>query len=193
MPQPLILASTSRYRRELLERLGIPFSAESPGVSENHLADESPADRALRLAIAKADAVAARHPGAVVIGSDQVAAAGDTVLDKPETAVRAREQLARLSGSTARFLTAVSIRSHNAAIRLDHLETVTVRFRPLSAAEIERYVAREQPLDCAGSFKSEALGITLFEAVESRDPTALVGLPLIWVAQALRQAGFQLP
>jgi len=193
MPQPLILASTSRYRRELLERLGIPFSAESPGVPENHLADEPPANRALRLARAKADAVAARHPGAVVIGSDQVAAAGDTVLDKPETSVRAREQLARLSGNTARFLTAVSIRCHSVAIHLDHLETVTVRFRPLSAAEIERYVAREQPLDCAGSFKSEALGITLFEAVESRDPTALVGLPLIWVAQALRQAGYTLP
>ena len=193
MPSPLILASTSRYRRELLERLGFPFSAESPGVHEDHLADEKPESRACRLAAAKAEAVAVRHPDAVVIGSDQVACAGDTVLDKPHTAVRAREQLARLSGNTARFLTAVSIRCQSAGIRLDHLDIVTVRFRPLCADEIERYVAREQPLDCAGSFKSEALGITLFEAVESRDPTSLVGLPLIWVAKALRQVGFQLP
>ncbi len=193
MPPPLILASTSRYRRALLERLGIPFSTQSPGVHEDHLVDEKPESRACRLATAKAEAVAARHPDAVVVGSDQVACTGDTVLDKPHTSVRAREQLARLSGSTARFLTAVSIRHQNAGIQLDHMDVVTVRFRPLTADEIERYVAREQPLDCAGSFKSEALGVTLFESVESWDPTGLVGLPLIWVAQALRQAGYQLP
>ena len=193
MTPPLILASTSRYRRELLNRLGLAFTVEAPGVTENHLVGEPPQSRALRLSAAKADAVADRHPDAVVIGSDQVAATATGVLDKPGTASRAREQLARLSGHSAQFLTAVSIRHQKAGISLDHIETVAVHFRTLSAAEIDRYVAKEQPLDCAGSFRSEALGITLFTAVESRDPTALVGLPLIWVADALRRAGFELP
>jgi septum formation protein len=176
-----------------LQRLGIPFAAEAPGVPEDALPDESPAVRAMRLAAAKAEAVALRHPGAVVIGSDQVCAAGRRVLDKPGTVERACEQLSVLSGKTARFLTAVAIRHWHSGLSLNHLDTVTVRFRPLSRAEITRYVEREQPLDCAGSFKSEALGITLFEAVQSSDPTSLVGLPLIWVAGALRQAGYWLP
>ncbi len=193
MTPPLILASTSRYRRELLNRLGIAFTVEAPAVAENHLVGEPPQSRALRLAAAKADAVADRHPDAVVIGSDQVAATAMGVLDKPGTASRAREQLSRLSGHSAQFLTAVSIRCQKAGINLDHIETVAVHVRPLSAAEIDRYVAREQALDCAGSFRSEALGITLFSAVESRDPTALIGLPLIWVADALRKAGYALP
>jgi septum formation protein len=192
-PQPpLILASTSPFRRELLERLGLAFSVQAPGVDEAHLPGEPPTERALRLAAAKAEAVALRHPGAVVIGSDQVAAAGGVILDKPGTVERAHAQLKHLSGSQARFHTACAVRWHNTGYSVNHLETVTVAVRDLTAAEIENYVAREQPLNCAGSFKSEGLGIALFARIESEDPTALVGLPLIWLAGALRQAGFSL-
>jgi septum formation protein len=192
-PQPpLILASTSPYRRELLERLGIPFSVEGSDVDEVHLQGEPATERALRLAAAKAEAVALRHPGAVVIGSDQVAAAGGVVLDKPGTVERACQQLKHLAGSQARFHTACAVRWHNTGFSVNHLETVTVAVRDLTAAEITAYVAREQPLNCAGSFKSEGLGIALFSRIESEDPTALVGLPLIWLASALRQAGYSL-
>jgi septum formation protein len=189
----LILASASPYRRELLARLGLPFEAVSPEVSETHTGAESPADRALRLALAKAHAVARRHPAAVVIGSDQVAAVGEEVLDKPGDAARARAQLASLSGRAARFYTACAVLGSSAGVPLAHVDTTTVVFRALSANEIERYVAREQPYDCAGAFKVEALGISLLECIESQDPTALIGLPLIWLAGALRGAGFQLP
>jgi septum formation protein len=188
----LILASTSPFRRELLERLGLTFTVEAPGVDEAHLQGEPPTERALRLAVAKAEAVALRHPGAVVIGSDQVAAAGGVILDKPGTVERAQQQLKHLSGSQARFHTACAVRWHNTGFSVNHLETVTVAVRDLTAAEIENYIAREQPLNCAGSFKSEGLGIALFSRIESEDPTALVGLPLIWLAGALRQAGFSL-
>jgi septum formation protein len=192
-PQPpLILASTSPYRRELLERLGVPFAVEAPDVDEAHLAGEAPTDRALRLAAAKAEAVALRHPGAVVIGSDQVAAAGGIILDKPGTVERACQQLRHLAGSQARFHTACALRWHNTGFSVNHLDTVTVAVRDLTSEEIAAYVAREQPLNCAGSFKSEGLGIALFSRIESQDPTALVGLPLIWVAGALRQAGYRL-
>jgi septum formation protein len=192
-PQPpLILASTSPYRRELLERLGVPFAVEAPDVDEAHLADEPPTERALRLAAAKAEAVSRRHPGAVVIGSDQVAAAGGVILDKPGTVERACQQLKHLAGSQARFHTACAVRWHNTGFSVNHLDTVTVAVRDLTAAEIAAYVAREQPLNCAGSFKSEGLGIALFSRIESEDPTALVGLPLIWLAGALRQAGYRL-
>jgi len=189
---PLILASTSPYRRELLERLGLPFTVESPGVDEADLPGEPPGERALRLAAAKAEAVALRHPGAVVIGSDQVAAAGGVILDKPGTAERACQQLRHLSGGLARFHTACAVRWHNSGFSVNHLETVTVSVRDLSEDEIRNYVDREQPLNCAGSFKSEGLGIALFSRIESDDPTALVGLPLIWLAGALRQAGYRL-
>jgi septum formation protein len=189
----LILASTSVYRRELLERLGLPFEAISPGVSEAHVAGESPADRALRLALAKADAVARLHPQAVVIGADQVAACGDELLDKPGDAARCRAQLARLSGRTALFYTACALRGGGGSVHRAHIDTTTVVFRSLSAEEIERYVARELPLDCAGGFRAEALGISLFECIESKDPTALIGLPLIWLAAALREAGLRVP
>ncbi|HTC45268.1 MAG TPA: Maf family nucleotide pyrophosphatase [Steroidobacteraceae bacterium] len=192
-PKPaLILASTSPFRRELLERLGLPFTVEAPDVDEAHLPGEPPTERALRLAAAKAEAVALRHPGAVVIGSDQVAAVGGVVLDKPGTIERAHQQLKHLSGSQAHFHTACALRWHNTGFSVNHLQTVTVTVRDLTPAEIENYVAREQPLNCAGSFKSEGLGIALFSRIESEDPTALVGLPLIWVAGALRQAGFSL-
>lgn len=196
--RPLILASTSRYRRELLARLGLPFDCVAPNVGETPLTGEAPAERALRLARAKAAAVAARHPGAVVIGSDQVAAAGETVLDKPGDAATACAQLARLSGGAAQFHTACAVMGPGGDIpaghvALIHVDLTEVRFRPLSAEEIARYVERDQPLDCAGSFKSEALGIALFERVSTTDPTALVGLPLIWLAGALRRAGYRVP
>ena len=189
----LILASTSVYRRELLARLGLPFEALPPGVSEAYIANESPADRALRLALEKAGAVSRAHPQAVVIGADQVAACADQLLDKPGDAARCREQLAMLSGRTALFYTACTVLGRGGTVHFSHIDTTTVVFRTLSGAEIERYVARERPFDCAGGFRVEALGISLFECVESRDPTALIGLPLIWLAAALRDAGFPVP
>lgn len=190
---PLILASTSPYRRELLARFAIDFEVEPPGVSEAHLPGESPADRALRLATAKAQAVSARHPQALVIGSDQVAALNAEVLDKPGDASRCRGQLARLSGHSAHFYTACVLLGAEPPVHLAHVDTTTVVFRQLSAAEIARYVERERPFDCAGGFRAEASGIALFEYIESQDPTALIGLPLIWLASGLRGAGFRLP
>jgi septum formation protein len=190
---PLILASTSPYRRALLERFALPFEALPPKVPEDHLPGESPADRARRLADAKAQALAGAHPEAIVIGSDQVAASGATVLDKPGDARRCEAQLTRLSGSTAHFYTACTVLGVRGALRRTHLDTTTVSFRVLSAAEIGRYVEREQPFDCAGGFKAEGAGIALFESIQSQDPTALIGLPLIWLAQTLREAGFDVP
>jgi len=185
---PLILASTSRYRKELLERLRLPFTAESPAVDETAVAGESPAALAERLAEAKARAVAARHAGhVVVIGSDQVAACAGRRLGKPGTPDRAREQLAAASGQVVVFHTAVALVHRGGVER--HRDQTRVRFRSLSPAEIARYVEIESPLDCAGSFKSEGLGVALFETIDSEDPTALVGLPLIWLAAALRRAG----
>jgi septum formation protein len=192
MPE-LILASTSPYRRLLLERLGIPFAALPPQTPEDAVAGELPPDRALRLAVAKAQAIASRRPDAVVIGSDQVAAVGSKILDKPGDAARSRAQLAAASGSSARFHTACAVIAPQAGIRMVHIDTTTVFFRSLSDQEIERYVERERPFDCAGGFRAEGLGISLFESIESRDPTALIGLPLIWLACALRRAGYLLP
>jgi septum formation protein len=190
---PLILASTSRYRRSLLERIAPPFEAMSPGVDEAPLAGEVPRARALRLSLAKARAVAERYPNAIVIGSDQVAALGERVLDKPGSEAVCREQLRALSGNTAHFFTGCAVLGLDAGLTYEHLDTTTVVFRELADTEIHRYVAREQPFDCAGGFKVEALGITLFERVESADPTALIGLPLIWLASALRKAGYLMP
>jgi len=190
---PLLLASSSRYRRELLARLGIAFEAIAPGVPEMPVAGESATDRALRLAHAKADALAQRYPGAIVIGSDQVAAAGEQLLGKPGDAQHCRAQLSGLSGKSAQFHTACVIIGVNAGVHTAHVDTTTVVFRALAAQEIERYVAREQPYDCAGGFKAEALGIALFDCIESQDPTALIGLPLIWLAGALRSAGYPVP
>jgi septum formation protein len=190
---PLILASTSRYRRELLGRLGAEFAVVAPGVAEDHRASESPADRALRLATVKAQAVAARHPGTLVIGSDQVACCAGRVLDKPGDAAGCRAQLAALSGHPSQFYTACVLLGGPAGLHLAHIDTTTVVFRTLSAEEIARYVEREQPYDCAGGFKAEGLGVALLECIESQDPTALIGLPLIWLAGALRAAGYRLP
>jgi septum formation protein len=188
----LILASTSRYRRALLERFGVPLETISPGVDETQHANEEPLDLAHRLARLKAEAIAARHPNSVAIGSDQVAACGRLILGKPENEERCREQLKTMGGQRVNFYTGVHV-VNSKGDRESHLDVTTVLFRPISDEEIARYVAREKPLDCAGGFKVEGLGITLFERIDSQDPTALIGLPLIWLAGALRRAGFALP
>jgi len=187
----LLLASTSRYRAELLSRLRVPFSCASPGVDETPLPGESPLALATRLAHAKAAAVAMRQPGSWAIGSDQVAELEGQALGKPGTHAAACAQLAAMSGREVLFHTAVCV--SNADSHWEAIDLTRVRFRPLRSDEIERYIAAELPLDCAGSFKCEGLGITLFEAIHSRDPTALVGLPLIALSRLLRQAGHQLP
>jgi len=189
----LVLASTSPYRRALLARLALPFDVVAPEVTEEEVAAEPPAERARRLARAKAQAVAHQYPDAIVLGSDQVACLGDRVLHKSAHAAGCREQLAALSGNSARFHTACAIIGTHARVDLAHVDTTTVAVRALGADEIERYIAREQPFDCAGSFKVESLGIALMERIDSSDPTALIGLPLIWVAQALRSCGYALP
>ena len=186
-PPPLVLASTSRYRRELLQRLRLPFEAVAPGVDETPLAGETPAGLAQRLALAKARAVRAMRPGAVVIGSDQVADLDGEPIGKPHTHERAVAQLTRLSGRRVVFQTAVAVLAEGFERVL--LAPVVVRFRVLAPAEIEFYLRTEEPYDCAGSAKSETLGIALLEAIESDDPTALVGLPLIRTAALLREAG----
>ena len=187
----LILASTSRYRRELLERLRLPFQVARPEVDETPNAGESPPALARRLARAKAEAIATQLPDAWVIGSDQVAALGSQPLGKPGTRDKAIAQLRAMSGREIQFHTAVALVRGDTV--LEAMDTTRVLFRSLQPAEIERYVEAEQPLDCAGSFKSEGLGITLFDAIESSDPTALVGLPLIALSGLLRKAGFTLP
>ena len=193
MTEPaLVLGSTSRYRRELLARLGLAFDCVAPGVDETPQADEAPDELVVRLARAKAAAVARARPDGCVLGSDQLAEFGGRVLGKPGAPERACEQLAAMSGRDVTFLTALCVMRGEHEVGL-HLDRTVVRFRALSAAEIERYVVAERPLDCAGSFKSEGLGITLFEAIETRDPTALIGLPLIATARLLRAAGFALP
>ncbi|GAB1595476.1 Maf family protein [Lysobacter claricitrinus] len=188
----LVLASTSRYRRELLERLGLPFDCIAPGVDETPRDDESPQALVERLARAKAGAVANATPRACVIGSDQLAEFDGRILGKPGTPERAVAQLASMSGRRVTFLTALCVMRDENEIGL-HVDRTVVRFRDLSNAEIERYVDAERPYDCAGSFKSEGRGIALFEAIETNDPTALVGLPLIATARLLRDAGFALP
>ncbi|QXL84525.1 Maf family nucleotide pyrophosphatase [Comamonas sp. NLF-1-9] len=192
-PPALILASTSRYRRELLQRLRLEFSVLAPEVDETPQAGEAPAALALRLARAKAQAVAAREPQALVIGSDQVADLAGEPLGKPGTHERALRQLQRMSGQTVVFHTAVALACQASGLLQTDLASVRVRFRTLQADEIERYLRAETPYDCAGSAKSEGLGIALLEAIDSDDPTALVGLPLIRVARLLRAAGVRLP
>jgi septum formation protein len=197
-PPPLILASTSRYRRELLERLKLPFSCVAPGVDEALLPHETGLALVARLARAKAWAVAAQHPQAWVIGSDQVAVRSDgagkeSILGKPGSAARCIQQLEECSGQTLMFITAVALLKHESGEPQEFIDTTRVRYRTLDRASIERYVEREQPLDCAGGFKSEALGITLCDSIDSADPTGLVGLPLIKLAALLRAVGFELP
>jgi septum formation protein len=185
----LILASTSRYRRELLERLRIPFRALAPHTDETPLPGEAPAALAERLALAKARALAAVHPDAVVIGADQVADVDGVAIGKPGNHERAVAQLRAMSGRTIVFQTALAVVRASTGFAEVRRIPVPVRFRTLGDAEIEFYLRTEQPYDCAGSAKCETLGIALLEAIESDDPTALVGLPLIQTASLLRAAG----
>lgn len=189
----LVLASTSPYRRQLLERFGIRFTVAAPDVDETPLPGETPIDLANRLARAKAEVIAHRHPASVVVGSDQVALFGREVIGKPGNPERCIEQLKMLSGQRLAFHTAVNVIQSDTGSNQSHLDITTVHFRKLTNDEIERYVARERPVNCAGGFKAEALGITLFDRIESQDPTALIGLPLIWLSAALRRTGFTLP
>ncbi|WP_036594641.1 Maf family protein [Ottowia thiooxydans] len=191
--RPLILGSTSRYRRELLERLGQDFKVAAPNVDETPHPGEAPRALAERLALAKAREVALRHPHAIVIGSDQVADLHGEPLGKPGTHERAVEQLRRMSGQTVIFQTALAVVCMDTGFERSDLAAVEVQFRTLDGAEIERYLRAEEPYDCAGSAKSEGLGIALLEAIVSDDPTALVGLPLIRTARLLRAAGRTLP
>ena len=185
----LILASTSRYRRELLNRLRVPFAVVAPEVDETARIAERPAALAERLSRAKAAAVAALHPHAVVIGSDQVCELDGEAFGKPGTHDRAVQQLKRLSGRRAVFHTSVCVMRRDTAYESHAAAPVLVHFRRLQADEIEHYLRLEQPYDCAGSAKCETLGISLLDAIESDDPTALVGLPLIRTARLLREAG----
>jgi septum formation protein len=189
----LILASTSRYRRELLGRLQLPFEVAPPGIDEALQSTETPLGRAQRMALAKAAAVSQIRPDATVIGSDQVAVCRGECLQKPADAERCRAQLQTLSAAAATFYTAVAVLQPASGASAQFIDTTTVYFRALSSAEIERYVAVEQPFDCAGGFRCEALGISLLARVVTEDPSALIGLPLIGLARALRQLGFAIP
>ena len=189
LPRPLILGSTSRYRRELLERLRLPFETARPEVDETPRPGEAPAELACRLALAKAQAVAERFPSALVIGSDQVADLDGQPIGKPGNHERAVTQLRAMSGRSVVFQTALAVVCLETGFVAQDLAPVRVRFRELGDDEIQAYLRAEQPYDCAGSAKSEGLGIALLEAIDSDDPTALIGLPLIRTARMLREAG----
>ncbi len=189
---PVILGSSSRYRKELLARLRIPFEVFAPEVDETPMAGESPKALALRLALAKAQAVAQQHPNAVVIGSDQVADLDGTPLGKPGNHRNAVVQLQKMRGKTVVFQTALSVVCLANGYERTELAAVSVKFRNLTDAEIEAYLLAEEPYDCAGSAKSEGLGIALLDAIDNDDPTALIGLPLIRTCQLLREAGVKL-
>lgn len=192
-PRRIVLGSTSRYRADLLRRLVAHFEQAAPGTDETPQAGEAPAHRALRLAVAKAQATAGGWRDALVIGSDQVAELDGLTLDKPGSAERAHAQLMASSGREVHFHTALCLLDTRSGRQYTHVDHTVVRFRALTTTEISRYIEREQPLDCAGSFKCEGLGISLFESIDNRDPSALVGLPLIALARMLREAGIELP
>ncbi|HET7930020.1 MAG TPA: Maf family nucleotide pyrophosphatase [Rhodanobacteraceae bacterium] len=192
-PPRIVLASTSRYRAELLRRVLADFEQIAPDVDEPELPDEPPAARAARLATRKAEAIAGSLRDALVIGSDQVAALGNAVLHKPGTTERAHQQLRASSGNSIDFYTGLCVINTRDGSRESVLDHTRVVFRELADAEIERYLAHEKPLDCAGSFKSEGAGIALFKRIESVDPTALIGLPMIALTRLLRNAGIALP
>ena len=191
-PRKLILGSTSRYRRELLERLRVPFTVEAPHVDETPLPLEAPQQVAYRLAMSKARAVAAKFPDCVVIGSDQVADLEGEALGKPGNHARAFAQLQKMRGKVVVFQTAVAVVCQESGFSQMDLAQVKVTFRDLSDTQIEAYLRAETPYDCAGSAKSEGLGIALLASIESDDPTALIGLPLIRTGQMLEAAGIQL-
>lgn len=190
---PLVLASTSPYRRALLSRLGLPFQCRDPRVDEDGYKSLVVEPRALaeRLAVAKATSVAADEPGCTIIGGDQLVAIDGRVLGKPLTAERAAAQLESLAGQTHALITAVAV-WHDGEVDL-HVDTTRLRMRPLAREEIERYIAADQPLDCAGSYKIESRGIALFESIESADQTAISGLPLLALATMLRRRGYAIP
>ena len=184
--RPLWLASSSRYRRELLGRLGHPFEWRAPDIDETPLLGESPKALASRLALAKAKTLAHDEPRALIIGSDQVCALGDDCLGKPASPAAQAEMLARLSGRRVTFFTAVAVVGIEAGLWQQHVDETHCEFRRLSRSEIAAYVAAEPATDCAGGFKCEGLGISLLERMHSDDPTAIIGLPLIWLARSLR-------
>ncbi|WP_249978753.1 Maf family protein [Vreelandella olivaria] len=186
---PLVLASSSRFRKTLLDRLQLPYQCYSPDIDETPLPGESPNALVHRLALSKANAVATRFPNHCIIGSDQIALFEGDILGKPHTVERARANLARFSGRQVTFLTGLALVDTRHQRHQVHIETFDVLFRTLTEREIERYVALEQPLDSAGSFRMEGLGIALFEKLEGRDPNALIGLPLIALCDMLRQVG----
>jgi septum formation protein len=188
-----VLASTSAYRKQLIERLGVPFTVAAPNVDETPLPGESAVDLVARLARSKAEVVARRHTNSLVIGSDQLAMCGRDVLGKPGSGDRAIAQLKSLSGHRVVFNTAIHVVHSDTGANEGHLDVTTVHFRRLTDEEIRRYVTRDKPYDSAGGFKVEALGISLFDRIDSHDPTALIGLPLIWLATALRKHGFTVP
>ncbi|MCV6604877.1 MAG: Maf family nucleotide pyrophosphatase [Porticoccaceae bacterium] len=189
----IILASSSPYRRQLMERLGLIFDCHSPQVDETPQPDESPVELALRLSRLKARALAGKFTHHLIIGSDQVAECNGEILHKPGSFEVAQQQLQRQSGNTVKFHTGLCIHNSISGEQQTDVVTTTVHFRQLSEDEIERYLQREQPYDCAGSFKVEQLGVSLFRKVESPDPTALIGLPLILLCEMLRQSGIQVP
>jgi MAF protein len=188
----LVLASTSVFRQALLKKLTEQFITAKPEVDETPFAGESATALVERLALAKARAVAVQHQDAVVIGSDQVAVFGDEILGKPHTVENAKAQLRKFSGHTVTFLTGLAVVDAASGQHQHCVDAFHVHFRTLTAQEIDRYIAREMPLQCAGSFKSEGLGITLFEKLEGDDPNSLIGLPLIKLHQMLRHFGMDL-
>ncbi len=190
---PLVLASTSRHRCHLMERLGMPFTAAAPGVDETRRFREPVEQLVKRLSRAKAEAVAAAHPGALIIGSDQAAEREGEVLGKPGDHATAVAQLKAASGKYMKFHTGLCVIDTRDGRIQEYTDVTRVAFRKLTDAEIERYLQAEKPYDSAGSFKSEGLGITLFEGIESSDPSALIGLPLIALCRFLRAAGVELP
>ena len=193
MDQYYLLGSTSRYRADLLSRLQLPFTTANPNCDETPLPCEPPDKLAGRLAQSKALSLQGEHPNAIIIGSDQVAALGSAVLGKPGTISKACEQLQAMRGKSVVFYTALSVVDNRSGQILNAMDKTTAMLRDISDAEIDRYLKIERPLDCAGSFMIERLGISLFERVESKDPTALVGLPLIKLCQCLRELGGNVP
>ncbi|WP_330924716.1 nucleoside triphosphate pyrophosphatase [Candidatus Sororendozoicomonas aggregata] len=189
MPLPIVLASSSPYRKKLLEKLGMPFICHSPNTREQPLPDETPKALATRLASEKAWAVAKQYPRHLIIGSDQVAIVDNTVLKKPGNEIRAVKQLSLCSGKTATFFTGVTLLNSQTGQQQDHCEPFHATFRTLTQAQIRQYVQKEQPLDCVGSFKCEGLGVVLFEKMTGDDPNTLVGLPLIALTSMLLQVG----
>ncbi|MGD8557860.1 MAG: nucleoside triphosphate pyrophosphatase [Chromatiales bacterium] len=189
MLRTLVLASTSAYRQELLARLGLPFETASPEIDETRHKDEEPEALVQRLSLEKAKAVASKYPDALIIGSDQVATLDDTILGKPGTHERAMEQLKAASGQSVIFLTGLSL--YDSATGRSHTvcEPFRVDFRDLTEEEIDDYLRREEPYDCAGSFKSEGLGIALFSLMDGEDPNSLIGLPLIQLVSMLQENG----